>query len=82
MDLTLHIPDEAVPALKAKAIHLALQTVTPFVLDASIVLTWCFPDEEAQKAEAISERIALGNRPTVHGLLPTPQCKSRLRIKA
>ena len=33
-----------------------------FVLDASIVLTWCFPDEEAQKAEEISERIATGER--------------------
>jgi predicted nucleic acid-binding protein len=31
-----------------------------FVLDASIALTWCFPDEEAQKAEEISERIAGG----------------------
>jgi predicted nucleic acid-binding protein len=39
--------------------------LTRFVLDASIVLTWCFPDEEAQKAEEISERIALGDRPTV-----------------
>jgi predicted nucleic acid-binding protein len=39
--------------------------VTHFVLDASIVLTWCFPDEEAQKAERISERIALGDEPTV-----------------
>jgi predicted nucleic acid-binding protein len=36
--------------------------VTLFVLDASIVLTWCFPDEEAQKAEEISERIALGDK--------------------
>lgn len=32
-----------------------------FVLDASIALTWCFPDEEAQKAEHISERIAAGD---------------------
>ena len=31
-----------------------------FVLDASIALTWCFPDGEAQKAEEISERIADG----------------------
>lgn len=31
-----------------------------FVLDASIALTWCFPDEEAQKAQEISERIAAG----------------------
>jgi predicted nucleic acid-binding protein len=34
--------------------------VNRFVLDASTVLTWCFPDEEAQKAEEISERIAAG----------------------
>ena len=39
--------------------------MTHFVLDASIVLTWCFPDEEAQKAEKISERIALGDKPAV-----------------
>ncbi len=38
--------------------------MTHFVLDASIVLTWCFTDEEAQKAEKISERIALGDKPT------------------
>lgn len=31
------------------------------VLDASIVLTWCFPDEKAQKAQEISERIAGGD---------------------
>jgi len=31
-----------------------------FVLDASIALTWCFPDEEAQKALEVSERIATG----------------------
>jgi predicted nucleic acid-binding protein len=39
--------------------------VTRFVLDASIVLTWCFPDEEARKAEEISERIATGDKPAV-----------------
>ena len=39
--------------------------MTRFVLDASIVLTWCFPDEESKKAEEISERIALGDRPAV-----------------
>lgn len=33
-----------------------------FVLDASIVLTWCFPDEESQKAEEIAERISGGDR--------------------
>jgi len=36
--------------------------VSRFVLDASIVLTWCFPDEESQKAEEIAERIAAGER--------------------
>lgn len=35
------------------------------VLDASTVLTWCFPDEESQKAQEISERIAGGDRVTV-----------------
>ena len=34
--------------------------MSQFVLDASTVLTWCFPDEEAQKAQEISERIAAG----------------------
>lgn len=38
-----------------------------FVLDASIVLTWCFPDEESRKAEEIAERIALGDRVAVPG---------------
>jgi predicted nucleic acid-binding protein len=36
-----------------------------FVLDASTVLTWCFPDEESQKALEISERIAGGERVAV-----------------
>jgi predicted nucleic acid-binding protein len=36
--------------------------VSLFVLDASIVLTWCFPDEASQKVEHISERIAAGDR--------------------
>ena len=36
-----------------------------FVQDASVVLKWCFPDEEARKAEEISERIALGDKPAV-----------------
>ena len=35
--------------------------MTRFVLDASTVLTWCFPDEKAQKAQEISERIAGGD---------------------
>ena len=36
------------------------QAVTRFVLDASTVLTWCFPDEKAQNAQEISEKIAGG----------------------
>lgn len=32
------------------------------VLDASVVLSWCFPDEKSQKAEEISGRIAAGDR--------------------
>jgi predicted nucleic acid-binding protein len=39
--------------------------VSQFVLDASIILTWCFPDEESQKALEISERIAAGERVAV-----------------
>jgi predicted nucleic acid-binding protein len=39
--------------------------VRRLVLDASVVLTWCFPDEESQKATAISERIAEGDRVAV-----------------
>ena len=35
------------------------------VLDASIVLTWCFPDEEAQNALEIAERIAAGTKVSV-----------------
>ena len=36
-----------------------------FVLDASVVLTWCFPDEASQKAIEISERFAAGDRAVV-----------------
>lgn len=32
------------------------------VLDASVVMTWCFPDEASEKAVEISERIAAGAR--------------------
>jgi predicted nucleic acid-binding protein len=39
-------------------------------LDASIVLTWCFPDEESQKAQEISERIAGGERVIVPAFWP------------
>jgi predicted nucleic acid-binding protein len=39
--------------------------VSRLVVDASTVLTWCFPDEKAQKAEEISELIAAGNRVSV-----------------
>ena len=35
------------------------------VLDASTVLTWCFPDEKAQKAKEISEGISAGDRVAV-----------------
>lgn len=35
------------------------------VLDASVVLTWCFPDEEAHKAQEIAERIAEGAKVSV-----------------
>ena len=47
------------------------------VLDASIVLTWCFPDETSQKAMEISERIAGGDRVAVpafwrHEILNAP----------
>lgn len=36
-----------------------------FVVDASVVMTWCFPDESSQKAVEVSERIAGGGRITV-----------------
>jgi hypothetical protein len=39
--------------------------VSRVVLDASTVLTWCFPDEVSQKAMEISERIAGGERVVV-----------------
>jgi predicted nucleic acid-binding protein len=44
--------------------------VTRFVLDASTVLTWCFPDEEAQKAQEVSERIAGGDSVIVPAFWP------------
>lgn len=36
-----------------------------FVLDASVPLPWCFPDEEDKKAERVAERIAVGDRVVV-----------------
>jgi len=39
-------------------------------LDASVALTWCFPDEESQKAEVVSERIAGGDTVTVPAFWP------------
>jgi len=39
--------------------------VSHFVLDASVILTWCFPDEETRKAQEISELIAAGQRVAV-----------------
>jgi predicted nucleic acid-binding protein len=44
--------------------------VSRVVLDASTVLTWCFPDEQSQKAEEISERIAGGARVSVPAFWP------------
>ncbi len=41
-----------------------------FVLDASVVLTWCFPDEQSEKAETISERIAVGDKAMVTAFWP------------
>ena len=41
------------------------QAVSRFVLDASIIQTWCFSDGESQKALEISERIASGDRVAV-----------------
>jgi predicted nucleic acid-binding protein len=40
------------------------------VLDASVVLSWCFPDEQAQKAAEIAERIAAGERVLVPAFWP------------
>jgi predicted nucleic acid-binding protein len=39
--------------------------VSRFVLDASVVLTWCFPDEAASHAQIVSDRIANGDIPVV-----------------
>ena len=44
--------------------------MTRFVLDASTVLTWCFPDEEAQKAQEVSEQIAGGDTVIVPAFWP------------
>lgn len=41
-----------------------------FVLDASVVMTWCFPDESSQKAVEVSERIAGGARILVPAFWP------------
>jgi predicted nucleic acid-binding protein len=35
--------------------------VSRFVLDASVVLTWCFPDENSPLAQHVSERFKLGD---------------------
>lgn len=42
-------------------------SVSRLILDASVVPTWCFPHETSQKAAAISERIAAGDRVAVPG---------------
>jgi predicted nucleic acid-binding protein len=39
--------------------------VSRFVLDASVMLTWYFPDEASEKAIEISERFASGDRAVV-----------------
>jgi hypothetical protein len=44
--------------------------MTRLVVDASTVLTWCFPDEKARKAQEISELIAAGERIAVPEGLP------------
>jgi predicted nucleic acid-binding protein len=56
--------------------------VNRFVLDASIVLTWCFPDEESQKAQEVAERIAAGDRVIVpafwrHEMLNAFACRRK-----
>jgi predicted nucleic acid-binding protein len=35
--------------------------VSRFVLDASIVLTWCFPDEDAPLAQHVADRFKQGD---------------------
>jgi predicted nucleic acid-binding protein len=35
--------------------------VSRFVVDASVVLTWCFPDENAALAQRIARRFKLGD---------------------
>jgi predicted nucleic acid-binding protein len=44
--------------------------MSQFVLDASVVLTWCFPDESSQKAIEVSEQIANGARIFVPAFWP------------
>ena len=41
-----------------------------FVLDASVVLTWCFPDEQSEKAQTVSEQFAAGDRTLVTASWP------------
>jgi hypothetical protein len=64
MDLTLHIPDEAVPALKARASGLPLETFAAKVLLEQI------HDERSQTSEATVADAArrLGNFGKRHGL--------------
>ena len=40
------------------------------VIDASVVLTWCFPDESSRKAQEVAERIAGGDRILVPAFWP------------
>jgi len=44
--------------------------VSRFVLDASIVLTWCFPDEDSGLARYVAELFQLGNTAMVPSFWP------------
>lgn len=41
-----------------------------FVLDASIVLTWCFPDEDAATAQRVANLFSQGNTAVVPSFWP------------
>ncbi|HEU0048823.1 MAG TPA: type II toxin-antitoxin system VapC family toxin [Nitrososphaera sp.] len=44
--------------------------MSQFVLDASIVLTWCFPDENAALADHVARRFVHGNTALVPSFWP------------
>jgi hypothetical protein len=64
MDLTLHIPDEAVPALKAKASGLPLETFAQQVL-LERILDQRTPTPDSALADAARRLGTFGKR---HGL--------------